>query len=306
MTFMKFKISRILQAIAAVVFIASFGSCEKEVKINLQSSPAQLVVQGAIENGTPPYVILNTTFGFFSSVDISTIQNSFVHGAEVTVSDGVRTITLKEYALDTAAGNKFYVYSVDTTNLANVIIGELGKFYTLTIKYNGTTYTSVTKIPYPKGLDTLWFGPPTFARESTPANARELFGNYTDPDTLGNYVKYFTKRNNEGFYPAGVFSDEIVNGKPINNIDLFAGQANDNGTGSNSDSSYYFYPGDSVIVRWSEIDKNVYDFWNTYEFALRSSGNPFSSPINVKSNITNGALGAWAGYGSIYYRLKAY
>ncbi len=293
-----------LSVVAALLFF--LVGCEKEVKINLQSSPAQLVVQGAIENGTPPYVILNTTFGFFSSVDLSTVQNSFVHGADVQVSDGIKTITLKEYTVDTAGGNKFYVYAVDTANLGNIIIGALGRSYTLTIKYNGQTYTSVTKIPYPKGLDTLWFGPPVFNGPNTPANARELLANYTDPDTLGNYVKYFTKRNNGGFYPAGVFTDEIVNGKPVPNIDLFAGQSNDNGNGSNSDSSYYFYPGDSVTVRWSEIDKGVYDFWNTYEFSLRSSGNPFSSPINVKSNISNGALGCWAGYGSIYYHLLAY
>lgn len=294
----------IFSGILVAAAIALTG-CEKEVHINLQSSPPKLVVQGVIENGLPPYVILNTTFGFFSTVDLGTVQNSFVHDAVIKVSDGVKTVTLKEYPLDTANGNKFYVYSIDTNNLASGIIGELGKFYTLTIDYNGQTFTSVTKIPYPKGLDTLWFGDPTLMRSSTPANARELFGNYVDPDTPGNYVKYFTRRNQEGFNPAGVFTDELVNGKPINAVDLLAGTPNDNSADDRSDSMYYFYPGDSVVLKWSEIDKGVYNFWNTYEFAIRSGGNPFSSPINVKSNITNGALGAWAGYGSIYYYLKA-
>jgi hypothetical protein len=48
------------------------------------------------------------------------------------------------------------------------------------------------------------------------------------------------------------------------------------------------------------IDKGVYTFWNTYAFAQRAVGNPFSSPINVKTNISNGALGIWAGYGSSF------
>lgn len=297
------KARQLIPAVITVLLLAFATGCEKELHINLKSSPPKLVVQGAIENGIPPYVILNNTFGFFSTVDLSTIQNSFVHDAVITVSDGIKTVTLKEYTIDTAGGNKFYIYTVDTANLANALVGELGKYYTLNIKTtDGKTFSAMTKVPFPKGLDTLWFGDPTFQRDNTPANARELFANYMDPDTPGNYVKYFTNRNNEGFYPAGVFSDEVVNGKPVNNIDLLAGVPNE--SDNNSDSAYYFYPGDSVIVKWSEIDKSVYDFWNTYEFAVRTNGNPFSSPINVKSNVSNGALGVWAGYGSILYHLS--
>lgn len=289
--------------VALFVMLVSFAGCEKEVHINLKSSPPKMVVQGAIENGQPPYVILNTTLGFFSNIDLSTVQNSFIHDAVIKVSDGIKTITLKEYTIDTGSSNKFYIYTVDTSSLANVIIGELGKFYSLTIDYNGTTYSSVTKVPLPKGLDSLWFAEPTLTRSSTPDSALELFGNYVDPDTPGNYVKYFTSRNGEPFYPGSVFTDEIVNGKPVSNLDLFAGRPNDNA--DFSDSVIYFFPGDSVILKWSEIDKGVYDFWNTYEFSLRSGGNPFSSPISIKSNISNGALGCWAGYGSILYHMKA-
>ncbi len=285
----------------SVVFLLIFASCEKDVNINLESVPPQIVVQGVIENGQPPYVILNTTFGFFSQVDLSTVANSFVHGAVVKVSDGIKTITLKEYSIDTSGGNRFYVYFIDTTNLGNVLVGELGKTYTLTIDKDGQRYSSITKIPYPKGPDTVWFGEPVFKRPTTPATALEMFANYTDPDTPGNYVKYFTKRNNEQFNPGGIFTDELVNGQPVKNIDLFAGTPDDNSGSSNSDSVYYFFPGDSVTLKWCEVDKGIYDFWNTYEFAIRSGGNPFSSPINVKTNMTNGALGSWAGYGALYY-----
>ncbi len=286
-----------LGAMVAFVFIAMLLSCQKEVHINLGTSPEQVVVQGAIETNIPPYVILTSTIGFFSNINLATLQNSFLHGAIVTVSDGSTTTTLKEYSIDTGNNNKFYIYSVDTTNLANIMYGQVGKFYTLTIKYNGNTYTSVTKIPYPKGIDTMWFGTPTFKNKSTPDSAVELFANYTDPDTPGNYVRYFTQRNNEQFYPAGIFTDDLVNGENIRNIDLFAGY--DDSTKANGDSLQYFYPGDSVTLKWCEIDKAVYDFWNTYQFASNAIGNPFSSPINIKSNITNGALGVWCGYGSV-------
>jgi hypothetical protein len=282
----------------SLLFIALFASCEKEVQVDLQSTPAQLVVQGVIENGQPPLVMLTTSIGFFSHVDISTIGNIFVHNALVTVSDGSRTVTLKEYAVDTAGNTKFSFYTLDTGSAGNLLIGELGKQYSLSVTTGGKTYTAVTSIPHPKGLDSLWFGEPVFKRRKTPDNAQELYGNYTDPDTPGNYVRYYTRRNNDAFYPGGLFSDELVNGKVIRAVDLFAGY---NDTANvNSDSVIYFYPGDTVTLKWCEIDKGVYNFWNTYEFALRSGGNPFSSPINVKTNITNGGLGLWAGYGTIY------
>lgn len=284
-----------------VFFLAMNFSCQKEIHINLASSPPQLVVEGAIETGLPPYVFLTTTISFFSTVNLATLQNSYVHNANVTVSDGSNTITLKEYAFDTSGGSKIYVYSIDTSNLSNIIIGEVGKFYKLTVTYNGNTYTSTTKIPNVKGLDSLWFATPVFKDSKTPNNAMQLFANYTDPDTPGNYVRYFTKRNSEPFFPSQLFSDEVVNGKPVPDIGLAAGY--EQIQNANGDSLNYFYPGDTVVLKWCEIDRGVYNFWNTYQFANNAIGNPFASPINIQSNVSNGALGIWAGYGSILYTL---
>jgi len=281
--------------------MVTFVSCEKEVHINLGSSPSQVVVEGAIETNVPPYVILTSTISFFSDVSLTTLQNSFLHGANIKVSDGTDTITLKEYSIDTGLNNKFYVYTIDTAALPNIMLGQVNKFYTLTIVYNGKTYTSVTKIPNPKGLDSLWFGPPAQTNSKTPDSAKQLFGNYTDPDTPGNYVRYFTEINGQPFYPSGIFSDAIVNGKTVDNIALYAGY--NNSIDANGDSLSYFYPGDTVTLKWCEIDQKVYTFWNTEQYAASAAGNPFATPINVQSNISNGALGVWAGYGSILYTL---
>ena len=193
------------------------------------------------------------------------------------------------------------MYTIDTSNLANLMFGEVGKFYKLNIAYNGTTYTSTTKIPNPKGVDSLWFGTPIFANAKTPDSAKQLYANYTDPDTPGNYVRYFTQRNSEPFYPSEIFSDEVVNGKRITNIGLYAGYENVQNV--KADSLRYFYKGDTVVLKWCEIDKSVYTFWNTLEYSNNASGNPFASPINVTSNISNGALGVWAGYGSIFTKI---
>jgi hypothetical protein len=290
-----------LLTLIAFICIIGLLSCQKEIHITLASSPPQLVVEGAIETGRPPYVFLTSSLSFFSQVDLTTLENSYVHNASVQVSDGVNTINLKEYAIDTAGGNKIYIYFPDTANLPNFMLGQVGKTYKLTILNNGVSYTSSSKIPFPKGPDSLWFAPPISTRSGTPPNARQLFANYTDPDTPGNYVRYFTKRNNEAFFPSQLFSDEVVNGKLISNIALYAGYAHTDK--ANRDSLIYFYSGDAVTLKWCEIDKGVYHFWNTYDFAGNAIGNPFASPINIQSNVSNGALGIWAAYGSVSYTI---
>lgn len=284
-----------------LLLCATLLSCQKEIHISLASTPPNLVVEGEIETGLPPYVFLSNTISFFSQVNLNTLQNSYVHNAVVTVFDGDSTVTLKEYSVDTAGGNKIYVYSIDTANLNHIMVGQVGRFYKLTVVYNGVTYTSTTKIPAVKGLDSLWFATPTFKDSKTPDSALELFANYTDPDTPGNYVRYFTRVNSQPFYPSQLFSDEIVNGKKVPDLALPAGFLQTEN--ANGDSLNYFYPGDTVTLKWCEIDKGVYDFWNTYQFANNAIGNPFASPINIQSNISNGALGIWAGYGSVVYTL---
>jgi hypothetical protein len=280
----------------AVLFSLLLFSCEKEVHINLGSSPTTPVVQGAIENGLPPYVFLTSTIGFFSTVDLATLEASFLHGAVIKVSDGTKTVTLKEYTLDTGSnGNKLYVYSIDTTD---PMVGVPGTIYNLTITYNGTTYTSSTKIPSLKGIDSMWFDTPLFKRTKTPDSGKQIFVNFTDPDTPGNYTRYFTKRNSQQFFASDQYNDQVVNGQKLTQIPLLGGYVKNRDI-KNEDSLRYFFPGDTVTVKWCQIDKGVYDFWNTYAFAQNALGNPFSSPINVQSNITNGALGVWAGYGSV-------
>jgi len=108
------------------------SSCEKTVNINLNAGAPQLVVDAQIETGLPPIVVLTTTVGFFSNIDLSTIQNTFVHNAVVTVSDGSKTFTLKEYSFDTSLSSKYYIYSDDTTgglNPNNILVGQVNHIY---------------------------------------------------------------------------------------------------------------------------------------------------------------------------------
>lgn len=284
--------------VAVVLFIATLlVSCEKDVDIKLQDGQARLVVEGSIETGQPPFILLTKSIGYFAKIDLNTLQNSFVHGAEVTLSNGNRTVKLKEYSFDTSSfGTKFSFYSIDTSSFDNFMIGEVEKFYTLTIKFEGQTYTSTTKIPNPTRLDSVISSTPPFTPENNP-DVRFIKVFFREPDTAGNFVRYFTSRNGQRFYPGlnSVYTDEFINGTYFE-TPLSAGEDRNSTVGR--DSLGFFYPGDTVVLKWAAIDKKVYEFYNTFEYAIGTLGSPFATPISVKSNISNGALGVWAGYGT--------
>lgn len=275
-------------------------SCEKEVHIDLGSSAEKVVVEGTVETGLPPYVFLTKSIGFFSRIDLSTLGNSFLHGAAITVSDGSRSFVLKEYQIDNA-GIPFYFYTVDSADIqALAFRGTAGKTYSLRIEYGGKVYESSTRIPYPKALDSLWaLAPPPEEMPEDYPNSMLLFARYTDPDTLGNRVRYFTQRNGQPFLPPyySVYDDAIINGTQVD-IQLSAGFSKMDTI--NLQTLGYFYKGDTVVIKWSSIDKGVFDFWRTLEFSYGSTGNPFAAPVEVTTNISGGALGVWAGYGSTF------
>jgi len=290
-------ISQSLKTLTLACLSLSILSCEKEVNLALPTTETQkLVVEGSIEINQPPLVYLTTSFGFFNKIDAELLANTFVHDAKIKVTDGSDTVDLIEFEFP-IGDNKIYFYSVDTANAqAMNFRGKAETFYTLLIQTGDKAYSAVTKIPNQIMLDSIWSEPANPAPEATP-DASLVFIKYNDPDTIGNAVRIFTQVNSEPTYPAlgSVYNDEIINGTPIK-IGVARGMSS-NST-YNRDSTGYFFKGDTVTIKWSTIDQGVYKFWSTFSFAQNSTGNPFSSPINVQTNISGGALGVWAGYGS--------
>src|SRR5439155_12556219 len=125
--------SYVLCLTSVVIFITS---CTKTITINLPPSEEKISVEGHISTGQPPYVILMRTSDFYSTFYLDSIDNYFVHGATVKISDGSDTITLPELSLDTA-GVTVAAY------IGFGMIGEEGKSYSLTVQAEGKTLTSV-------------------------------------------------------------------------------------------------------------------------------------------------------------------
>jgi hypothetical protein len=277
----------------ACVILLMLISCEKAIDPKLETQSPKLVVDGQIEDGQPPIVVLTKSISYFSSIDSSQLKNTFVRNAIVTVSDGIRTHILKEYAVPVTNGTLYY-YTNDPGQPATMIFGQIGKNYSLSIQAEGKTYTSSTSIPLlAKKIDSLWWKP---APKPEPGKEAVLWVRATDPPGYGNYIRYFTKRNAGQFLPGlySVFDDQFVDGKTYD-LQVDAGQDK---TLPRDDTarSVYFAKGDTVTLKFCNIDKASFDFWRTWEYSYGAIGNPFGTPTKVQGNISNGALGAFCGY----------
>jgi len=270
-------------------------SCEKNINFKLKEAPDVLVVDANIEEGQPPLVILSKSFDYFSKISQEKLDSSFVHNATVTITDGNVSKQLKEYAVDSAGGYVIYYYTSDTSN-ASLFTGKVNTSYSLKILTDNQEYDATTTIPFPgKKLDSLWWRPTPFAKDTTQV---DVFVQATDPPGLGNYIRYYTKVNGQPFLPGqqSVFDDELIDGTTYN-LKITPGIDRNNPIAFDKN---FFHRGDTVTLKVSSIDKATYQFWLTMEFAYQSIGNPFASPNKVLGNISNGALGAFCGYAPQY------
>ena len=284
-----------------LLFVLASVSCEKDIDIKLDDTTESLVVDGSIENGQPPLLILSKSLNYFSKIDPDILQNSFVRNAEVYISDGVKRHRLKEDSVVNSSGNAIYFYSNDPANPATAIIGALNTSYTLEINAEGKQYKASTTIPaISRRIDSLWWDSVQITKPED-SNLAKMIIKATDKPGLGNYIRYFTKTNREPFYPGlnSVFDDQVIDGTTY----TFPVDKGVNKNEEITDDAVFFHRGDTVILKLCDIDRVNYDFWRTFEFSFQSVGNPFSSPVKVLGNISNGALGYFGGYAAQYRTL---
>ncbi len=304
------QIHSILFFIGIIILLSS---CEETFIPDNAEFIEEIVVEGFVEVSNqelPVYVILTKSFPFFEVINSDQINNLFVTGADVKVSDGDKTITLQEICLDQLSdeikeelGTQFG-FDLDSTELNfciyldifNQVTKEIGRSYDLVINFEGQELTATTTIPEHVTLDSFYFKEPPGTPNDTLA---ELWTRIADPPNETNYYRYFTGENDGPLeIPFQSVTDDV----------FFDGQSfdfplNKAESGDDFDFSTFglFTRGDSITVKWSNLDKEHYEFWSTLEFSRANQG-PFSSYTRVKSNI-NGGLGIWGGISASYYGL---
>ncbi len=286
----KYTASRLRKAailFSAGLLISLFMACEKNITVSLPDSQPQIVVEGYIEDGQFPWVVVTKSDGFFNPIDSSSLQKLVISNALVTVSDGLQTDTLP-LIIDPFRFPYLYYKALH-------LKGEIGKTYALRVVIpDGQVLTATTSIAPPIPLDSTWF-----KVQEGMDSLGFVWGHLTDPDTVNNCYRWLAKRATEDddyIAPGGsVFEDRFINGKSFD-----FGYARGHIPNSEKDEDLneeagYYKVGDTIYVKFCTIDYANFYFWRTAETQSSTNGNPFASPSALKGNI-KGGLGIWGGY----------
>lgn len=299
--------------------------CEKEITVDLPAVEAKVVIDGSIELGRPPIILLSKSQGYFDPVDLTSLEDLYIKGAVCSLTDGTTTATLDELCVadlpeelldDVAALLGFSAEVLVQLDLcaytlvsASDLWGQEGKTYSLTVDYQDHHLTAQTKLNAPVALDATWF-----ELSGNSDSLGFLHAQITDPDTIGNAYRWYAQRLNnyepwaeqagqqkDGsmIAPLGsVADDEFFNGLTFE-FAYFRGTV----AASSKEDDYneergYFKVGDTVAVRGCSIDYAAFLHVYAFESQIANQGSPFAIPANIPTNV-EGGLGAFIGY-SVY------
>jgi hypothetical protein len=302
-------------------------SCQEEITLDLPQSQDKIVVEGSIENGFPPYVILTKNQGYFDAIDSDTYNDLFVNDIDSVkiwyYNEGEKVSKTLEQIIGLDSLPPIYTDLSYFNNTDNYEFSKEGRTYFLEINWNNQIISSSTRIPEVTPLDCLWV-------EKSENNDKEfkydIRGLYSDPADQNNFILVKSKRiqhfeykdslecqvkdrpdNSLKLLDAG--SDVLINGE---SFETYFPRPRESGNPfpNSSYNAYHtkicnlgdtlVFKEDIVLIKYCQIDESSLKFWRGLVRQVGTNGNPFAEPLNLVSNITNG-LGIFSGYGSAYY-----
>lgn len=318
------KTQRIRPLLLAIPFAAClFMGCEKEITVDLPDVVSKVVIDGSIEPGSPPVILLSKSQGYFDPVDLTSLEDIYIKGATCTLSNGTTTAELDELCVadlpeellgDVAELLGFPVevlLQLDLcayTAVSNTDIwGEEGKDYTLTVDFEEHHLTAHTKINPVVALDSTWF-----SLSGNSDSLGFLHAQISDPDTIGNAYRWYAQRIN-AYEPWAEQTGEQKDGSMIAPLGSVADDEFFNGftfefayfrgieAASQKDDDFnaergFYKVGDTVAVRGCVIDYDAFLHLYAFESQIANQGSPFAIPANIPTNV-EGGLGAFIGYG---------
>lgn len=299
-----------------LISIPCFHSCQKEITVDLPDAKQKIVVDGKIEPNRPPYVILTYNVPYFGPTDLSSMEKIFVHNAIVKISNGLTTVTLTEVCTQNIPDSLLSIVAaftgVDTTTLRSFnyclyttfdpsIWGSEGLTYTLSIDSDGRTLSAATTILPAIPLDSIWF---KYEKKNDIGDSLGfIWAHLTDPPQQGNAYRWLTKRERKDYSfvtpRASSFDDKFINGQSFDFAYERGRVPNSKDPDDYNEERGYFKKGDTVTLKFCTIDRASFNFFMRMDQVIYNSGNPFSSPASVPTNIkpAKEALGLWCAYG---------
>ena len=254
-----------------------------------EDSPGELVVEGWIEAGEAPVVMLTTALSpspIYTHPD--SLSNHIIKRAKVSLSDGDTTVVLFS-----KQDKRYMPPFVYTTGW---ITGKAGGNYTIKVDYNGKTARAACSIPEAEPVSGL---------RAVPVEGSDSL--FTIVITLGNkagadkFYRIFTMVEGEDsrYIPSFPSAIEGATLKDNAEITITRGKSIDR-----LEFATRFKKGSTVRVKVCTCEEAACRFWMAID-DLSTLGNTPFFPMhdNPASNI-EGGLGYWAGYGATVSTLK--
>ncbi|WP_232505666.1 DUF4249 domain-containing protein [Flavobacterium crassostreae] len=265
------------------LFCTTILGCQQDDFDSSSRIESKIVVDGWIEAEEYAQVILSSSIPVSAAVDSTTILNHVIRSARVTVSDGENTEVLRLKRNPNRIPPFVYYGSS--------IVGKSGKEYTLNIVYLDRVIKAVTTIPATVALKSA-----TYVKKKPQDTTGYVFVAFEDPVLEKNYYQITTRIDTEEpiFVPAfygnlddANFVSSTVTMQVNRGVLVFP----------KTKFKPYFTDGDLIFVKLKTLNKDAYDFWNSWQNEIVNGRNPiYPANTSLKSNI-EGGLGLWAGYG---------
>ena len=248
-----------------ILTLISVTACTERIDLNLDNDTNQrLVVDAWLTDEVKAHEVkLSLTSDYFKNEPPEPAT-----GATVRISDGSEIFELQE----AAPGH----YLTD-----NTVQGIPGHTYTLTIDWEGKTYSSTSLLTAVPPIDSLDYEEAEFQDEDNDFTEYSVLLYTTEPPTEDD--AYFWKGylldapNDLTRTYWEIAEDKFVNGSHINGAEVLIVEAN---------------PGDRFIFEQYNISPAAFDFFVAVQSETIYKGGIFDTPpANVPSNIDNGALG---------------
>jgi hypothetical protein len=260
MIYSKYRIL-IKTALAIVVscfMIGGLSSCSltpEVTDINLDNSDKHLVVEGLITDQPGPYSVKLSLSTNFYNKEIERVEDAFV-----TITDNLGN---RDVLTRSEAG----LYQTDSLE------GKIGNTYTLTVIYNGQTYSSVSRMTDGITIDSVNY---IFQKETLVFDEGyylNVFG--TEAPEEGNYYRWYIAEDDTLDKDILLDNDKFLN-RRIENVMI----------------QRAFDKGDKARIEVHSLSEEEYKYYIGLQNVLDNDGGFFSSPPkNPIGNISNGALG---------------
>jgi len=255
--------------VICITVLFSCDSLEKPVDVEISHDPLY-VVQGYIENGSSPKVILSQSANYESQILLDGSQ--FINDALVVIHTNTYSDTLQaDFYFDEESQ---FGYNYSSSNMMNVANDEIVSLEV--VLADGSLLSAQTTIPEPIVLDSI------VIKYDGSLNKNQFISYLTDSPGFGDFYR------NTSFQ---IFKDSLLNDDGPNSIynDFWFDDDLTDGTSFPFEITLYeFDEGDTLIIATSKLTEVHFDYITSVFGAADANGNPFGQSGAIQSNIEGG------------------